>query len=112
LKISRFFKKLILSREQYYLDLIFLCSEDKTNTFNILPTAGSRLESLHTEETKALISETIIGINYGKMHSTETKILMSKALFSENHSRGFLDKTHSSKTIAKISTNKKFYIYI
>jgi hypothetical protein len=46
-------KKLILSREQYYLDLIFLCSEDKTNTFNILPTAGSSLGYKHTEGTLA-----------------------------------------------------------
>jgi hypothetical protein len=41
------------------------------------------------------------------MYSTETKILMSKALSGENHPRGFKNKTHSSETIAKISTNKE-----
>lgn len=70
-------RKLILEREQYYLDFIFL--EDKPNTYNINPSAGSRLGSLHTEKTKALLSQAMAGENhpnFGKFLSVETKALI------------------------------------
>ena len=41
--------KLILEREQYYLDCIFLGNE--SNTYNIKPTAGSRLGSTQSAES-------------------------------------------------------------
>ena len=100
-------KKMILALEQFYLDSL-------QPKYNILKIAGSRLGSLHTEETRALISETMIGINHGRTHSTETRALMSKALSGENHPRGFLGKIHSPETIAKISTSKGgglIYVY-
>jgi hypothetical protein len=75
-------RKLILEREQYYLDLIF--SEDKPNTYNILKQAGSLL---------------------GFIHSSETKALMSEALSGEKNPRGFLGKTHSAETLAKMSAS-------
>lgn len=40
-------RKLILSREQFYLDFIF--SEDEPNTYNILKIAGSLLGYQHSE---------------------------------------------------------------
>jgi len=43
-------------------------------------TIGSCLGLLNTEETRTLISETMIDINHGRTYSTETKALMSKAL--------------------------------
>jgi len=98
-------KKLILALEQFYIDTFL-------PHYNILKTAGSRLGSLHTEETKLLISETMIGINHGRTHSKDTLALMSKALSGENH--GFLGKTHSPETVAKISISKgggSIYVY-
>lgn len=47
-------RKLILAREQYYLDLIFL--EDKPNTYNILITAGSLLGYKHSLDSLAKMS--------------------------------------------------------
>jgi group I intron endonuclease len=83
-------RKLILEREQYYLDLIFL--DDEPNTYNILKEAGSSLGYIHLAETKAAISEALKGENstnfgktgeehpmYGKSHSAETLVKMSKA---------------------------------
>jgi group I intron endonuclease len=43
-------KKLILLREQYFLDCIF--SVDEPNTYNILKKAGSRLGSSHSEQAR------------------------------------------------------------
>lgn len=72
--------QLILSREQYYLDLIF--SKDESNTYNILKVAGSLLGFKHSEETIAKMSGENnqmfgrIGENhhlFGKSHSAETK---------------------------------------
>jgi len=72
-------RKLILEREQYYLDLIF--SENEPNTYNILKVAGSRLGSKHSEETITKMSGENnpmfgrIGEDhhlFGKSHSSET----------------------------------------
>ena len=66
--------KLRLPREQHHLDWIF--SGDKLNTYNINPTAGSRLGAQLTSETIAKIS----GQNnhmFGKSHSIDTRLLMS-----------------------------------
>lgn len=59
-------KTLILEREQLNLDTL-------SPEYNILATAGSRLGSSHSEDTKASISEARIG----KTHSAETKTKIS-----------------------------------
>jgi len=82
-------RELILSREQYYLDLIF--SLDESNTYNILKIAGSSLGYLHTEETKTLMS---------KVFSGENNPMFGKTF------------THSAVTKAKISTAKGTAIYV
>lgn len=96
-------RKLILSREQYYLDLIFL--DDEPNTYNILSTAGSRLGSIHSAETIAKIS----GENhpmYGKIHTEKSKALMSEAKIGKNNPRGLLGKTHSAEAKVLMSEAK------
>lgn len=47
---------MILEQEQFYIDSL-------KPTYYINPIAGSRLGSLHTEETKALISKSVSGEN-------------------------------------------------
>jgi len=97
-------RELILEREQYYLDLIFL--NDESNTYNILKEAGSSLGYIHLAETKAAISEALKGKNntnfgktgdkhpmYGKSHSAETLAKMSKAKTKDSHP--MFGKTHS-----------------
>src|SRR5574338_59174 len=70
-------RKAILEKEQHYIDSL-------TPEYNILPIAGSRLGSRHTEKTKTKISGSLIGKisgnnnpMFGKSHSSETKNLMS-----------------------------------
>jgi group I intron endonuclease len=60
-------KNLILSREQFHLDLIF--STDEPNTYNILKVAGSSLGFKHTFESLTKISKALSGRNnpsYGR----------------------------------------------
>lgn len=102
-------RKLILTREQIYLDLIF--SEDQRNTYNLLLVAGSLLGFQHSEESIAKMS----GENnhlFGKTCSAETKVLMSEAKKGENHP--LFGKTHSAETKAKMSKAKgggTIYVY-
>jgi group I intron endonuclease len=70
---------LILESEQYYLDIIF--SLDEPKTYNILKVAGSSLGTKHSEETKALMSES----RKGKTHTAETKAKIGLAKSGENH---------------------------
>jgi len=83
-------RKLILEREQYYLDLIF--SADEPNTYNILKIAGSLLGFNHSDDSIAKIREAKIGENnhmfgqtgenhpmFGKFHSAEAQVKMSAA---------------------------------
>ena len=98
-------RKLILSREQYYLDLMFL--DDEPNTYNILTTAGSSLGFLHLEETLTKMKEIKTGKNnpmHSKTHSPETKTKISKALSGENHYN--FGKTHLAQTLALMSEAK------
>jgi len=110
-------RKLILSCEQYYLDLIFL--EDDPNTYNILKEAGSSLGYKHTEEaisyffnrkhsaeTKALLSE----IAKGRIISETTKAKMSEA--NKGEKNPMFGKTHTAETIAKMSKDKGITIYV
>jgi group I intron endonuclease len=85
--------KLILEREQYYLDTL-------QPEYNILKIAGNSLGYKHSKEALAKISEASKGKNhpnFGKARSFETRVLISK-----NHARGMLGRTHSSETILKM----------
>jgi group I intron endonuclease len=96
-------KKLILEREQHYIDSL-------SPEYNINPIAGSRLGALHSEESLKKIS----GENhyfYGKTHTPEFLAKMSEALKGEkNPMFGRTDKnhpmyakTHSAETLLKMS---------
>lgn len=85
-------RKLILEREQYYIDSL-------SPQYNINPIAGSSLGTIHTEQTKALISETKKGEKhpmFGKKHSTETITKMSG---ENNH---FYGKNHTLEALLKM----------
>ena len=102
-------RKLILEREQFYLDLIF--KEAEPNTYNILKVAGSSLGLIHSVESKALMSEAKSGENHprgmlGKTHSVETSALISEALSGDKNPRGMLGKSLSADTKALMSKAK------
>ena len=87
----------LLLREQFFFDKL-------NPQYNILKIAGSSLNSKHTEETKAKISQGLKGIYvgensalFGKHHSEETKNLMSLKKVTENNP--LFGKTHSKNTI-------------
>ena len=91
-------RKLILEREQLYIDTLL-------PDYNLLKIAGSSLGHKHSEETKAILSEINKGENhpmFGRKHSPETKALISK-----NHTRGMLGRTHSLKSKALMSEARK-----
>jgi group I intron endonuclease len=112
-------KKVILEREQYFLDLL-------EPEYNILKIAGSSLGFKHseesiakmresgkgkllgipkTEEHKARISETL----KGKTHSAEIIAKMSEARKGDKHP--LFGKFHSAETKAKISESHKGKTY-
>jgi len=74
-------KKLILSRKQYFLDLLNPEYNKK---------AGSSLGYAHTEETRLILSE----INKGKSLTEEHKRKISLANSAENHP--LFGKSHSA----------------
>lgn len=104
-------KKLIISREQYYIDSL-------NPEYNLLPIAGSRLGSKHSAETIAKMSgenHPMFGKSkeespmYGKTHSVETKVKMretrkSLGIRGENHP--MFGKTHTTEILAKMSDAK------
>jgi group I intron endonuclease len=67
-------KEKVVSREQYYLDLL-------KPEYNILKIAGSPAGRQYLEETKAKISEAL----KGKNHSVGHKLKISEALKGFNH---------------------------
>ena len=67
-------RKLILEREQHYLDIIF-SPEAKRDTYNILKIAGSLLGFIPSPETRALVS----AARKGKSHTPETRAKISEA---------------------------------
>jgi len=86
-------RKLILEREQLYIDIL-------GPNYNLLKTAGSSLGFNHSEGTKVKLSKINKAENnpmFGRSHSEETKALMRK-----NHSRWMLGRTLSSDTISKM----------
>lgn len=95
----------ILSREQYYLDLIF--SVDKPNTYNILKRADSSVGYKHTPESLAKMSFAQSGEKhrmFGKTHSEKSIALMSQAHQGKTH-------TAESKVKIALSLGKKVYLY-
>ena len=106
-------KENVISREQYYIDLL-------KPEYNLNYTAGSRLGSIHskesklkmsnsakgrklTEQTKNLISLATKGMNnpnFGKTHSAETKALISLARLGKS----FLSESIKDKMSADSGT--------
>jgi hypothetical protein len=97
-------RKLVLSKEQYYLDTL-------SPHYNINPIAGSRLGSQHTKETKALMSFAKAGENhpmFGRTLPTETldKISATKGtLIFQFDTKGILVNTFSSARQAATNFN-------
>jgi group I intron endonuclease len=86
----------LLKREQHYLDKL-------NPKYNILKIAGSSLNYLQSEETKAKISKALKGVYvkeksslFGSFHTEETKELMS--LKKKGINNPLFGKTHSEKT--------------
>jgi group I intron endonuclease len=93
-------RKLILEREQHFLDLRF--SGDKPNIYNLLTTAGSLLGFKHSEKT-------LVKMN-GKSPTPETIAKMSEAKTGENHP--MYGKTHTTEVKAKMSATLGTAIYV
>jgi group I intron endonuclease len=91
----------LITREQFYMDRL-------KPEFNINPTTGSSLGTIHSEETKAKMSEALSGENhpmFGKTHIAETLVKLSEA--NKGGNNPFFGKTHSIETKIKISKAKK-----
>jgi len=86
-------RKLILEREQYYLDLIF--KETEPNTYNILRTAGSSLGYNHSLEVRAKIKK--------MLSDPLIRIKMSEAKKGQNNH--MFNKEVTPETRAKMSAN-------
>jgi group I intron endonuclease len=74
----------LISREQYYIDLL-------TPPYNINPTAYSRLGSKHVEESKELMRINNLGEKnpmFGKTHSVEYKAILSERMINNNPMAG------------------------
>lgn len=83
----------LLSREQYYIDLL-------KPILNLNPTAGSSLGFKHSDETKALLAS----LRKGKSLSEETKQLLSELFSGELNP--FWGKTHNLDTLTKMKLSK------
>jgi group I intron endonuclease len=117
-------KENAINREQYYIDLL-------KPEYNLNSIAGSRLGSIHseetrlkmstsaqgrnhTEETKKLISLATKGINnpnFGKTHSEETKALISlarlgKSLLSESMKAKMSEESGTALRVIDLKTNE------
>jgi group I intron endonuclease len=83
----------LLSKEQYYIDLL-------KPVLNINPTAGSSLGFKHSDETKALLAK----LRTGKSLSDETKQLLSELFSGELNP--FWGKTHNLDTLTRMKLAK------
>ena len=98
-------RKLILEREQYYLDFI------KTD-YNINPIPESRLGSQHTEETKAPSGRSPTGGSSPGALMSKIKEGESNPMFGKLHSaesKAKMKKPRTEETRAKMS--KKVFVY-
>lgn len=101
-------KSKLLVREQHYLDKL-------NPQYNILKIAGSYLNSKHTEETKAKISKSLKGVYvkeksplFGSLHTEETKKLMSlKKQRGNNPLFGKFHKESSIELMRQKALNRK-----
>ena len=90
-------RKLILEREQYYLDLL-------QPDYNILKIAGNSLGYKHTADSLAKMSEAQKGKNHpfhGKSHSEETKAKLSLAKIGDKNPMS--GRFHTNETKALMS---------
>lgn len=90
-------KSILISREQYYLDLL-------KPEYNICKIAGSTLGYKHSEITKAKMSLLNMGVNnplFGRKHSVKTRTLISLKLKGVNHP--WFGRKHTCETKAKLS---------
>ena len=96
----------LISREQYYIDLL-------TPPYNINPTAYSRLGSKHNEDSKELMRINNIGDKnpmYGKTHSVEYKVILSERMSNNNPMAG-KPCTEEVKAIIKETLSIPLYVY-
>jgi len=92
----------LIEKEQYYIDLL-------KPEYNILKIAYSRIGHKHTENTKKLIREKLLG----HKHSNESILKMkSIAMLRKGEYTSFFGKKHSTETRLKISNNKLTLIKI
>lgn len=87
---------LLISREQYYID----CLKPK---YNILTTAGSRLGSIQSQETRQYISKVLINRVFSDESRDKMKIAAKHRLGDKT---SFFGKTHNIATKNKISLTK------
>lgn len=97
-------KKLILEREQFYLDILFSIASDKK--LNLSPTAGSTLGFKHSSEFKLNRSGTLNPM-FGKTFSPEFLEMQSRDKKGKNNP--MYDLIKSEATIAKLK--KLIYVY-
>nr|YP_009059696.1 GIY-YIG endonuclease [Parasitella parasitica]AIO05746.1 GIY-YIG endonuclease [Parasitella parasitica] len=83
----------LLSREQYYIDLL-------KPVLNINPTAGSSLGFKHSDETKALLAS----LRTGRPLSEKTKQLLSELFSGELNL--FWGKTHNLDALTRMKLTK------
>jgi group I intron endonuclease len=92
----------LISREQYYIDLL-------KPKYNILETAGSRFGTKQSKKAKQLISKAL----KGRIFLEESKAKMQAAVkLRQGIETSFFGKTHTAKTIAKISATKSLPVKI
>jgi group I intron endonuclease len=97
-------KKLLIKQEQHYIDSLNSFHEG----YNSSPTAGSRLGSIQSEETKKKISDTLKGRpspNKGKIASQATKDKLSKARKGKKLSLSHINNISK----AKLGDKNPFY---
>jgi group I intron endonuclease len=96
----------LISREQYYIDLL-------TPPYNINPTAYSRLGSKHSEDSKELMRINNIGDKnpmFGKSHSIEYKEILRERMTNNNPMAGKPCK-EKVKIIIKNVQSISLYVY-
>ena len=92
---------LLISKEQYYIDLL-------KPEYNILKKAGSRLGTKQSFETKQVISSAL----KGRTFSDESKAKMINKKLRQGFDTSFFGKTHTVETISRIKITKSLSIKI